>query len=164
MCLHTTKMLPRIAMKDIETYKVVAKLNGEVYSPYREKYKWELNQVIKDKEHPKIIKVKFYRDGTRLEKPERKISRGFFHTYPDLLDAKKLFSHLSLQEMFEYSGYTIVKCVIPKGTLYYTGVDDNNFKCYASRKLKMTDMEVISQANLIITRKINFYHVLVYKT
>lgn len=145
MCLHTTNKFPRIATKDIETYKVVAKADSFVCSPYRTQYKWELNKVIKDKESAKIVKRKFYRDGTKMENPEKEISisRGFFHTYLDLDEARKM------QDFFQAARrivdcvlveHTIVKCIIPKGTIYYSGVDDSGLKCYASKRLIINEI------------------------
>lgn len=154
MCLHTTNKFPRIATKDIETYKVVAKADSFVCSPYRTQYKWEFNKVIKDKESAKIVKRKFYRDGTKMETTQKEISRGFFHTYLDLDEARNMQNYFQVTASCLVE-YTIVKCIIPKGTVYYSGVDDSGLKCYASKHIIMTDIEVIKGGNWTITRKIN---------
>lgn len=59
------------------------------------------------------------------------IAEGFIHSFKTLDDAKTFVKRAYL------SAYaTIVKCVIPKGTYYFTGEDSNGVPGYASCQLK----------------------------
>lgn len=59
------------------------------------------------------------------------IAEGFIHSFTKLNDAK---TFVKCSSWATYS--IVVKCVIPKGTYYFTGEDSNGVPNYASCQLK----------------------------
>ena len=56
-----------------------------------------------------------------------RLGGGFIHSYQHIEDAKNLLC---------FKNTVLIKCVIPKGTYYFTGVDDDNADNYASCSIK----------------------------
>ena len=134
MCLIKKSRIPRIATKDIIVYKTLIPRNNKLFTPYYNNnieigktYKGifdKYNIIIKNKRytfHNSIIcfLISLFFSET--------IDSGYVHSYNInyILTFNDIF-------FFFFFYYRIVKCIIPKGTLYWIGKHDD----IASRKLK----------------------------
>lgn len=138
MCLAVEKdSKPIKSDKDIVCYKICIQNSNAIYSPFYS-YKYEIgkeyNNIVIDKE-PKC-RFRFYY-----------ISSGF-HSFAYLDDCIAYLKHFSywvdLEPNFKY---VILKCIIPNGSLFYTGtfsVKDADCKSYASKQLKILEYVRIS--------------------
>lgn len=101
MCLRTKMLEPAIAQKDIVVYKWLNEKEDKLYAPYYRHFNYTLN-----KEHKTFL---FCIYGT--------VNDGF-HSIKNRITA-----------VFHYAKYgcinkaNLFKCVIPKGSKYYTGQD-----------------------------------------
>lgn len=123
MCLTRSNMNcgPRYATEDIICYKVLYKFIKGIYcSPYM-KFPYKLNERISSdfsfvslppvKMSPQK-EYKFIRILTYF----RQVNKGL-HSFKYLIDANKLNNR--------FLGGTVMKCIIPKGSWYYEGRDDD---------------------------------------
>lgn len=63
---------------------------------------------------------------------------GFIHSYKTRWKARKMAKYMR-ETIFkdEKRWYEIYKCIIPKGTEYFDGVEVNGFGAYASKSIKI---------------------------
>lgn len=127
MCLIKAHKIPKIATKDIMVYKIVYEDIGGNLKTMMRHSPVKLNTTIKGKFKKRINLINSLFD--------KFIEDGFIHAYTNIRHAKcalKLREENSCELEFFHAKFRIVKCVIPKYTLYYVG------KHYdiASRKLK----------------------------
>ena len=133
MCLYTRRKRSKIAKKDITCYKVLRKVDNfdKHVTPYIGAS--VNNRALKGEEYftshgPKLInKTETRRIMYRLF-PEYKISEGFIHTFKELDDAK--------DDAFRFVGGDVFECIIPKGTIYYSGSFLHE-ECYCSDKIQI---------------------------
>lgn len=126
MCLTKKSMIPRIALKDIVVYKVlVGNPKVHLYTPITE------DKIVIGKTYKGV----FQESKTPFPPPKifprnlitslfsKNIESGYIHSkiYPNLYGRENRVN---------------VKCIIPKGTLYFIG---DNFDI-ASRKLKYVEI------------------------
>lgn len=149
MCLYLTKRDSIVAQEDIVCYKVliVEKISG-VGLDFR-------NYFRGPSFHTEPLKYRFlapfthyeYRLGMILLTDENvtiqsndwatypySISEGVFHTFKKLEDAKEVVKH--------GKSFVIVKCIIPKGSIYYQGYfmpDTEWCENYGSQVLYVTN-------------------------
>lgn len=114
MCLHKKHFLPKIATKDIPVYKVLTEIPDScMVTPYM-KIPIKFNTIIK------AGRKGFWESIFDIYI----VNEGFIHSYTDLLTAR----------INENRADTIFKAIIPKGSLYFIG--ENNE--IASTKLIIT--------------------------
>ena len=113
MCLFTKQICPLRARKDIVCYKEVVH-NGHLFiTPFQ-------NYVIKD-DLPRKIQICSQKEIEAVKLPSTeypakyRVFGGMFHAYAKLGRAL-----VSLMTAKPHS--VIIKCIIPKGTLYYKSV------------------------------------------
>lgn len=117
MCLFKKSRIPKIAIKDIVVYKVlnVYKHDGKkYYETYVRDFPVNLNETVKGVFRIDSFLISLFSDI---------IEDGYIHSYTNLKRAK---SECIIKNR------CVVKCIIPKGTLYWEGYEDE----LASRKLK----------------------------
>ena len=109
MCLHTKQKEIQIAQEDITCYKVI---NPDMTSLYHTEFKWKLGKLY---------------ETEMDDSPICNTVSQAFHSYKTLQDLKYgYFQSLSPCMM--------VKCTIPKGSEYYSGIQDA-MDGYASNKI-----------------------------
>lgn len=104
MCLETTQKRAKIAKEDIHCYKIMVVKNTHIKSVYQE-YRYYINKL----ETISKFGVRKYNWGT-IE-----INEGL-HAFL-IIDKPKRLAYL-------YNG-VIYNCIIPKGSKYYIGNDDD---------------------------------------
>lgn len=107
MCLYSKQILPRRATKDIVCYKRMVKLSPTLYvTPYQNfwVYRKDFNRVLHPKGKPIFLHHRNWTDFLYTI-----VRGGYFHAYPDCNYATQMLAH----------DETIVKCIIPKGALYW---------------------------------------------
>lgn len=103
------------ARKDIPCYKVITKNSkGQWTSLFFKRKKWELN--------------KLYTNTGKIDRGATTIYGGYYHSFANINDAR---CHAR-----EFGG-TVAKCIIPKGSQYFSGDCNHDGYGYASRKLKI---------------------------
>lgn len=123
MCLTKKSMIPRIALKDIVVYKILIKdSKGNLFTPI------VCDHVKLGYTYKGIFGIS--NDELRNQRSlisslfSKYITSGYIHSYTDKYYAA-----------CRYTG-RLVKCIIPKGTLYFIGDDFD----IASRKLKYVEI------------------------
>lgn len=123
MCLTRSNMNcgPKYATQDIVCYKVLYKVIKDIYcSPYKQ-FPYKLNERVSsdfDFASLPLTKMspqkeyKFIRILTYFSQ----VNKGL-HSFKYLIDANKLNNR--------FLGGTVMKCIIPKGSWYYEGRDDD---------------------------------------
>lgn len=120
----------RIAKEDIICYKVLAEWRNistlkitSIVSLFHQDNKWELG-----------VEQTAKRAVARWSK--ELIDDGYFHSYKFQTNAytERLFHH-------DLPGMTfgVYKCIIPKGSPYYYGIQSGENKGYASKRLKVME-------------------------
>lgn len=123
MCLTKKSMIPRIALKDIVVYKILINdSKGNLFTPI----------VCDNVKLGYTYKGMFGISNNELRNPRNLIS-SLFSKY---ITSGYIHSHTD--EFYAACRYTghLVKCIIPKGTLYFIGNDLD----IASRKLKYVEI------------------------
>jgi len=116
MCLNNISK-KKIATKDIICYKILTRYNNKFYTYYRYK------RIKIGSEYYSQILLMY----NRLRK-QYCIEKGL-HSFKFKKDAMNYLKY--------FLNYSIVaKCVIPKGSIYYTGTFDYVRYAYASNKIK----------------------------
>ncbi len=133
MCLEKKSRIPRIATKDIIVYKILIPKYHELFTPYYndnieigKTYKGTFSRYsiwIKHKPRAFTNNIICFLISLFFSKI---ISSGYIHSYNNY---NIIFN---TNNWFYGNYYLIVKCIIPKGTLYFIGKDGD----IASRKLK----------------------------
>lgn len=98
MCLLSKQKEPLIAKEDIVAYKIAIKV-GMMYYSYFQHFPYTLNADCEETEEEEITKI-----GDLYS-----IGKGWIHCYQDI--------------KFHCKGTKLLKCIIPKGTLYYIGIN-----------------------------------------
>lgn len=129
MCLRISKgSAPLIADSDITVYKVV-KINGNsIFAPYQDAFLGYIQN----------LPIKLEENGTEFETlyydEENAIEGGGFHSFHFLCSAiteQKWFKKWIASDV---QGVIVLKCIIPKGTLYYKGLFEYTVS-YCSKQL-----------------------------
>lgn len=131
--------MPRIALRDIEVYKVLTK-EGE--SPYQD-YQYEFNQETKQislKSNKCIlsgtIEIKY---GYHSYSKKCRFVKSFYdnttYTYITVFPKKRKENPNTFISGLSYNNKVIYKAIIPKGTIYYQNRDGE----YVSEKIIVTD-------------------------
>ena len=114
MCLNIKKdQKPKIAKRNITVYKVVDKEDNELTTPW-----YFLVVEIGEEYSSKLI--------IQSDSFNPIITEGL-HSFADLEEATA---------DAEDDALVLIKCIIPKGSIYYKGIDCFNNQSYASNKLK----------------------------
>lgn len=112
MCLIKTHNEPRIAQNDIEVWKV---LTPKGLSPFRGyQYHQGMNK-------PAVLKVK------PVPVTQQEINGGYLHAFRSKEKAEgytKVQSYKNVQ-YYIYEEYVVQRMLIPKGSVYYEGADDD---------------------------------------
>ena len=133
MCLYTKQVEPKIAEKDIVCYKFYRRYNEILISPYQEVAAPEIGVVTntelgKSYEQPEeysIFNPDFYGFN--------RVDKGF-HSFKTLVGVKHEANRFE-----RYYNLVIVKCIIPKGSLYYSG-KFKKYKSYCSNSIKLVEV------------------------
>lgn len=123
MCLCKKSRIPRIAIKDIVVYKILLPTKNILGGGYKTPYQ-DCIVNINNLHYGKFN----YQDTLLTSFIRPTIESGYIHSY------------ISLESLnwALFSDMCIIKCVIPKGTLYWIGDNED----IASRKLKYLDIIV----------------------
>lgn len=148
MCIYLTEKnsTPKTARKDIVCYKILEDIstwNGQNYwrTPFRRCY-IDLGETC---EAMGDLEVKYFDYETPFGCYEAWLGKGAIHTFKTLDGAKKMFG--------KYRNFyginrtcVVVKCIIPKGTKYFSGVfEDTRIPSYASTELTYTEEIVFTE-------------------
>lgn len=147
MCLYLTKRDSIVAQKDIVSYKVLIVENISVFGlDFRNRGQSFHTETLKHRFFAPFTNYEYYLDrilladenvmiqSTDLITFPYSISEGVFHTFKKLDDAK---------EVVKYGkSFVVVKCIIPKGSIYYQGYcmsDKGLCESYGSQILHVTN-------------------------
>lgn len=132
MCLITFEN-SKIAEEDIICYKILVKRGDTYITPFAEMdiTNYVVNNKVWNDSAPEDIKTQIL-----LDVPPRKyyvIGEGFIHTY------KHRYVYIAdlLKQYFPEDEIVVFKCIIPAGTVYFEGNDDD----YCSKSLKFIKNE-----------------------
>jgi len=121
MCLTTKRIFPNVALKDIEVYKVYMMKDddSDLISPIMDNVYPKGTEVIT----PESKKILSWRaPGESLW--NRRVAEGYIHVCGNL--ARACLIQLELDILCDETQECVVwKCVIPKGTLYFRGENDD---------------------------------------
>lgn len=119
MCLYKKSKIPRIAIKDIVVYKYLRSYDEELYTPVARA----------------IVKVgKTYKGEFGIN--EYGVKENFVSSlFSNSIETGYIHSLSSPLGLYAYD-YIAVKCIIPRGTLYFIGKHND----IASRKLKYVEI------------------------
>lgn len=133
MCLTKTKRLPRIAIKDIVVYKVLLEVDDNLLTPYQD-YPVEIGKTytgsFKECYSSTGLLHKIYHYICSIF--NKNITGGYIHSYYDEQAAK-----ICSKYWCRFYPTYVVKCVIPKGSIYFIG--ENGREC-ASIKLRYDEI------------------------
>lgn len=146
MCLLiiNEENVAQIATEDIICYKVLQVVNDKLYSPFFTSYEYKLNELATSE--LKCIKLKPISEITQGlhsiidEESANRIKRILIHDC-ELMRISILSSEIAQKYLKKY---TVVKCLIPAGSTYYTGIwnVDNRERLvsYASDRLIVVEI------------------------
>lgn len=140
MCLTKTKRLPRIAIKDIVVYKVLLEVDGNPLTPFQN-YPVEIGKTYTGSftdcyvSAPHLLYksyflYKIYHYICSISSKD--ITGGYIHSYYNKLSAK-----ICAKYWHYFHPTYVVKCVIPKGSIYFIG--ESGYEC-ASTKLRYDEI------------------------
>lgn len=160
MCVHTNQEILLVAKKDITVYKII-----KVHPAYSDNnYDINKSISAKLLEHPQDYKYKslylsanvdsdcveneipYKADGVCKRLPELnymyspiykyRYAEGLIHGFRTKKDANFFITH-SLSKQYPYNLCTCIlyKCIIPKGTKYLDGIDDEGNSSYAAKTI-----------------------------
>lgn len=106
MCLLSRSFLPKRAKKDIICYKILRQSQGSLYSPVMD-----------------TLVILSCLEAKGLNFPKRRkeywqIGKGYIHAF-----LSKNLAYITCSTTFDDSVHRVYKCMIPKGTKYYTGIN-----------------------------------------
>ena len=104
MCLTSIHRNIKTAKEDIHCYKLLEVRNTHLISPYK-KYRWYINKLVK---------------LSTLNKDEYGHINEGLHAYLENYSFKR-----KLLSYWRYNPVIIYNCIIPKGSKYYLGNDDD---------------------------------------
>ena len=125
------------ANRNIKTYKIFKKVGNIYYSPVMgyEYYDFQKGKIYADNkfdfDSPKYHCP--FKDFTCKNIELYEISKGI-HSFGQKEDAVDFQTWLVKYYPMDT---VIAECIVPKGTAYYTGFDDNKKETYCSQKLKI---------------------------
>ena len=120
MCLFKKSLIPRITLKPKTVYKIVSKSYNNGCCTYFMEDKVNLGKIYTGKFTKREIFSFLF---------ERYIDSGFIHSYSENIDLESIiFEYIKLGA----ENLALIKCEIPRFTLYYNGHEDE----IASRRLK----------------------------
>lgn len=130
MCLLTTHKKPKIANEDIVCYKIYIEDNNKLYSLFMKAEAPLIGEI-----ETSGLSSPFYRGGHTFE-----VERGF-HSFSYLKDIKCYLENIIRCDSYFLLKikYSIFKCVIPKGSLYYKGYFDGYYS-YCSENIKLIEV------------------------
>lgn len=145
MCLYSKEIKTSVAEEDICCYKILDK--KKIFKTPFQRYEVN-NDVINGNENLKACYCDETKDNTpKLEDAGYKIEDGFIHTINGKDESntlfcvtKKLFSDLIKHPI-------LFECVIPKGTEYYSGIDNNFHHGYAAKEIRFVKQVEIEETN-----------------
>jgi len=164
MCLYSKTGKLEVAEKDLDCYKVVCKSKfvefdefglgiipwispikkffkrlrrSRYFTPYQQKR--ITNSVIKGNENLIAEGNEVIEDPRYSWNNTYSVSEGFIHSFRGLSVILKHFENASLFMSRDDKSYELYKCVIPKGTTYISGVDNDGVTCYASKEIKFVE-------------------------
>lgn len=124
MCLYSRQILPRRATKDIVCYKLFKKKtrrkkkNGRIAIRYQSPFQCDhfygsnmLNTVL----HAKTT-IRHNKPYWNQTSKTTRVESGYFHAYQT---ARNYYTLL----ITAWKNIVLLKCIIPKGALYYKGVN-----------------------------------------
>lgn len=125
MCLQTYWRLPRITLKPIMAYKVVQiSSSHELVAPCRKPYRYDTDGLNSCPLFPiKGERCTFIGYVQNIEE-------GYFHLWKDKDTAETMVFVSNYDK-----SYIIKKCIIPRFTLYYKGINGD----IAAKKFKFID-------------------------
>lgn len=132
MCLYLTRLqsIPRIATKDIIVYKIIAVGKSDVVTPIRMMQIKSKLIIPEDKENLTL------KDCFKIFL-NKEVNGKFIHAFRKFNTPPPGWVY----GLYKYMIYC-VKCIIPKGTIYYKNDDG-----IASRKLEIIDTNFLSLCN-----------------
>ncbi len=150
MCIYLTEKnsTPKTARKDIVCYKILENntWNGQNcwHTPFRG-CAINLGETYKANGYLEVRYFEYFE--TPWSCYETWVGEGAIHTFKTLDGAKKMFSNHRLRHLYGINqSCVIVKCIIPKGTKYFSGVfEDTRIPSYASTELTYTEEIVFTE-------------------
>lgn len=129
MCMYTYNPRQQ-AKEDMTVYKVICQKRFEDTwaGPYNFENNFPFNKPLKNKEEHNRITLK---DGMKV------IGKGYFHCFWSIDAARRLKNLVEYDLMFSRLRVKAVKCIIPKGTTYYSQGSE-----IATKNIIVTDEEV----------------------
>ena len=124
MCLITIQLKPKIADKNIVCYKIVkkSKVKG-VYKSGVQRFEYIIRQLYTNNLDIKYINIIIKKHYSLFI-----IEKDMFHSYANYLPTKSAPS----------PNYITLKCIIPKGSYYFEGRQNNSLG-YASSQIKILE-------------------------
>ena len=132
MCLYTKQTESKIAEEDITCYKFYIRCDKMLISPYQgfiaPKIGIVANTELEKPYKPGEFKL-FYRDFYGF----KRVDNGF-HSFKVLEEVKSV-----VNEQKNRFDLVIFKCIIPKGSLYYSG-KFLDYESYCSNSIKLVEV------------------------
>lgn len=143
MCLYTKKgeLQRKIAKEDIQCFKVMQRTeNGRLITPYTHTC-LEVGKLYIDDKDEDIREGKTFigKEDYSHYAPFYKIYKGFYHTFKGKNDAIKACERLNKNLLRCEGSHQVHFCVIPSGTEYIEGMDNDMTDNYASKSIILGD-------------------------
>lgn len=122
MCLYTKQTEPKIAEEDIICYKFYTRDNEMLFSPYQ------------GSRAPEIGVITNTELGIHNFLGFKRIDKGF-HSFKTLEETKH-----EVKGCWNNHDLVIFKCIIPKGSLYYSGIFKGYYESYCSNSIKLIEI------------------------
>lgn len=160
MCVHTNQESLLVAKKDITVYKIIKvrpaysdnnyDINKSISAKLLEQpqdYKYEsLYQSANVDSDCVENEIPYKADGVCKRIPESnfmysqkykyRYGEGLIHGFRTKKDADFFITHsISMKYLYNFGTFILYKCVIPKGTKYLDGVDDDGNASYAAKTI-----------------------------
>lgn len=146
MCLKIFNNQVQVAEQDITCYKfLLSQRHSDIedqrfISPYQT-FEYELGKEYSSNLQVHTFDYDLAFDYADVNAIERVVEEGF-HTIPSEEVARKIVKYKNTLHSYKRDNrkpYVVVKCIIPKGASYYTGMWQYN-QSYASNKLKVVEV------------------------
>lgn len=139
MCLYTKDSEPKVAQTDIKAYKCFRSVR-EVYSskPYRDMTTLFLGCPITHEEATGKVPLigknhKEPRKVTSFDTEWTEVGSGYIHAFTDRETAVHVMKNNFIGRDWYFP--VVAEVTIPKGTVYYEGIDNKGFNTYAAEKM-----------------------------
>ena len=132
MCLYTKQTESKIAKKDITCYKFYIRCDKMLLSPYQGSIAPKIG-IVANTELGKPYKPEEFKLSYRDFYGFKRLDNGF-HSFKVLEEAKSVVNE-------QKNGFDLVifKCIIPKGSLYYSG-KFLDYESYCSNSIKLVEV------------------------